>query len=228
MVPMQDFIINHEKEIKNFFDDLANINPDEIQAHQLLTVSDDDYKEHLRYIYKQLLLYLPTIEKIFGKDSPVNCSARSDGEEEKDGEKKKTMTTTTTTTQGTTSLSQLPQIVPEEEYLPTKPENNHSALKELKFILAEISPPRDEQKKSRSAPNNKSKRLFRVGRRSTLIHLLRSRIRARRALAEQEQENNHQQDQNNHRTHTRHSYPSNPGGHIGVQPTPSLGAAEKN
>lgn len=69
MVPMQEFILSHQEEIKQFFDELADVNMDEVKTEALITVSEADFKNHLRYLHGQCNTYLSRIEEQLRKNA---------------------------------------------------------------------------------------------------------------------------------------------------------------
>jgi len=64
MIPMQKFINNNQDEIKAFFDELASVNPAEIEFRPFMTnVAEEEFTEYLRYIHSQLVLSRTKVEE---------------------------------------------------------------------------------------------------------------------------------------------------------------------
>eukprot|EP01101_Sappina_pedata_P009657 TRINITY_DN569_c2_g1_i1.p1 TRINITY_DN569_c2_g1~~TRINITY_DN569_c2_g1_i1.p1 ORF type:complete len:666 (-),score=164.85 TRINITY_DN569_c2_g1_i1:109-2106(-) len=60
MIPMQEFITKHEDEIKQLFDELSETDLNEMKP--LLDISDKEFRENLRFLHTQIVLYYPKVE----------------------------------------------------------------------------------------------------------------------------------------------------------------------
>eukprot|EP01102_Stenamoeba_stenopodia_P002152 TRINITY_DN1191_c0_g1_i1.p1 TRINITY_DN1191_c0_g1~~TRINITY_DN1191_c0_g1_i1.p1 ORF type:complete len:471 (-),score=100.56 TRINITY_DN1191_c0_g1_i1:110-1522(-) len=67
MVPMQEFIINHQDEINLFFDELADVNINELKTEAIINVSESEYKDFLRYLHGQFCTHQSKVEECLKK-----------------------------------------------------------------------------------------------------------------------------------------------------------------